>query len=246
MTNDNLKMKGFTLIELLAVIVILAVIALIAVPRIIEILNKSRLSAAEDSTYGIVEAAESYIANFMLQNQGAIPSEDLKFSCNNEGCTLANELTNYNTENLTTLEFKGKKPTGGAITISENGNKVTVYGLLINNFICNYGDGDADCINVGDIGATQEEPPSTQHEGVKAIVYLDPTDFTHKCISTDIDSATGTKTGCMKWYAYDEDNTQNTYTMILDHNTTDTIIWNPNGDNNDLSVINAKIVDDTI
>ena len=58
--------KAFTLIELLAVIVILAVIALIAVPQVIKILNKARLSAAEDTTYGITKAAESFVADFML------------------------------------------------------------------------------------------------------------------------------------------------------------------------------------
>ena len=57
--KKNLK-KGFTLIELLAVIVILAIIALIAVPQVIKILNKARLSSAEDSAYGIVKSAEIY------------------------------------------------------------------------------------------------------------------------------------------------------------------------------------------
>lgn len=57
--------KGFTLIELLAVIVILTVIALIATPQVIKILNKSRLSAAEDSTYVIIESVDTYVANFM-------------------------------------------------------------------------------------------------------------------------------------------------------------------------------------
>ena len=47
--------RGFTLIELLAVIVILAVIALIAIPQVIKILNKARISAAEDTTSGIVK-----------------------------------------------------------------------------------------------------------------------------------------------------------------------------------------------
>lgn len=58
---DGIKMKenkGFTLIELLAVIVILAVIALIAIPQVIKILNKARISAAEDTTSGIVKSAE--------------------------------------------------------------------------------------------------------------------------------------------------------------------------------------------
>ena len=65
----------------------------------------------------------------------------------------------------------------------------------------------------------------------KGIVYLDPTDLSKTCTATDAASnvnANGTptevKTGCMKWYIYDDfgDN----YTMILDHNTTAELMWN--------------------
>ena len=66
LTNKPSK-KGFTLIELLAVIVILAIIALITVPQVIKILNKSRISAAEDTTSGIVKSAENYVVDFMLK-----------------------------------------------------------------------------------------------------------------------------------------------------------------------------------
>ena len=136
--------KGFTLIELLAVIVILAVIALIAVPQILNILNKSRISAAEDTTYGIVKAGESYVTSFMLTNNGDMPSEDLEFSCSKEnGCTLTTTLTGYDTTNLTSLDFKGTKPTEGTVTISDNGKKVSATNLVINGFTCNYEDGKA-------------------------------------------------------------------------------------------------------
>ncbi|MEG2847894.1 MAG: prepilin-type N-terminal cleavage/methylation domain-containing protein, partial [Bacilli bacterium] len=55
--------KGFTLIELLAVIVILAIIALIAVPFIMNIIDKAKKSAFEDSAYGILKASELYYAD---------------------------------------------------------------------------------------------------------------------------------------------------------------------------------------
>ena len=141
MKNKN----GFTLIELLAVIVILAVIALIAVPRIIEILNKSRLSAAEDSTMGIVEAAESYVTSFMLQNHGVIPSSDILFNCVSEGCKLFTYLDEYNIENLEELNFKGTKPTKGIITISNNGQNIFATNLEINGFTCNYINSQVGC-----------------------------------------------------------------------------------------------------
>ena len=52
------KKKGFTLIELLAVIVILAIIALIATPIILNIVEKARKSAFENTAYGIIKSGE--------------------------------------------------------------------------------------------------------------------------------------------------------------------------------------------
>ena len=61
-----MKKKGFTLIELLAVIIILVVIALIATPIILNILEKSKKSAFQDSVYGVMEAAKlKYTENIL-------------------------------------------------------------------------------------------------------------------------------------------------------------------------------------
>ena len=145
MMRNNNKKRGFTLIELLAVIVILAVIALIAVPQILNILNRARLSAAEDSAYGIAKAAETYVTSFMLQNNGAIPSEELEFECTTDGCNLKNTLTDYNIENLDKLDFKGKKPTSGNVYINEDG--LISLRLELDNF-CAYKSYSSNEINV--------------------------------------------------------------------------------------------------
>ena len=57
----------------------------------------------------------------------------------------------------------------------------------------------------------------------KGIVYLDPTDLTKTCNAKNSVSTTGTKTGCMKWYIFDDSG--DNYTMLLDHNTTPCIAW---------------------
>ena len=132
------KNRGFTLIELLAVIVILAIIALIAVPQVIKILNKARLSAAEDSAYGIVKSVDTYVANFMLKNEGSFPNEDIKFNCDSNGCKLDTKLDGYNLEGLEELNFKGSKPTNGEILVSNGGQTIKVNDLQINGFTCNY------------------------------------------------------------------------------------------------------------
>ena len=155
------KNKGFTLIELLAVIVILAIIALIAVPQVIKILNKARLSSAEDSTYGIVKSAESYVANFMLNNDGSMPSKNLEFECSNSGCVLkTTDLENYDLTDLNELNFKGVKPKSGTVTIEDNGQTIKASNLEINGFKCNYpnNEGKVSC----EKGTNSDDNPQTK------------------------------------------------------------------------------------
>ncbi len=123
---------------MLAVIVILA---LIAVPQILNILNRARKSAAEDSASGIAKSAETYVTNFMLKNSGRFPDGELTFNCTSSGCSLSNTLTGYNTDNLTELDFKKTKPTSGTITISNSGKNILTTNLNINNFTCLYSKG---------------------------------------------------------------------------------------------------------
>ncbi len=52
------------------------------------------------------------------------------------------------------------------------------------------------------------------------VVYYNP-ETNSKCASSEAISTTGTKTGCMKWYTFnDEGANSSTVNMILDHNTT--------------------------
>ncbi len=232
--NFKNKNKGFTLIELLAVIVILAVIALIAVPQILNILSSARKSAAESSALSIAKSADKYVQDFMMKNYGGFPEETVTFECSKEGCKLQTELTDYNITKLEQLGFQGAKPTGGTVTITEGGNKVTASNLEINGYYCNY-DGEKSWCETEYIepkfGGTviKKEEFSSKgivggYEGVLAIIYLDPTDLTKECNEKNSVSITGTNTGCMKWYVYKDDGTN--YTMISDHNITDTIAWN--------------------
>jgi len=125
--------KGFTLIELLAVIVILAIIALIAVPVIMNILTKSRQSAAEDTAYSILNAAELYYAEALLDN----PTEaftNTTFTFTEAGSTPA-------------LELKGTKPTAGSVVLDEDGVATISGSLTINGLTCTQdaANGTIDC-----------------------------------------------------------------------------------------------------
>jgi len=134
--------KGFTLIELLAVIVILAIIALIAVPVILNILTKSRESAAEDTAYSVLNAAELYYAEVLLDNPTeAFAETTVEF--NGEQMTI----TPKPTESRTTITLKGTKPTDGVVTINPNGTAEIKEALVINGLSCDYRENSDDIID---------------------------------------------------------------------------------------------------
>ena len=123
------KKKGFTLIELLAVIVILAIIALITVPVVIKIINNSKKGAAEDSAYGVVEAAKL----FWMSNQVDFVNnnEEVTFTCKpNKTCTTVMAGSSE-----TMLDLTGTKPTGGTVKI-KNG-AISVTNLKFGEYYCN-------------------------------------------------------------------------------------------------------------
>ena len=62
-------------------------------------------------------------------------------------------------------------------------------------------------------------------------VYFNPVTGI-KCTEGQAVSITGTKTGCMKWYTFnDGGSTTDTINLILDHNTTAVVAWNSSGNN---------------
>ena len=113
--------KGFTLVELLAVIVILAVILVIAIPRIIDVIDSSKLSSFESSARMIISDAEKQYA---INKVNGIEEE---LSCENTSKLNNNEYSNceitFDSEGLASIEltgsgkFEGLKCTGNSITL---------------------------------------------------------------------------------------------------------------------------------
>ena len=218
-----MKRKGFTLIELLAVIVILAVISLIATPMILGVIETSKESSAKVSAYGYIDAVETQVAINKLDanktniEDGVYEVEDLK--------------------NTYGLVVKGELPASNSWVKIEKG-QVVDYSLKIGEYVVNYSESGVTITKGGEIrtkpngsvvkqGPTKEEANSTSTH--KGIVYLDPTDLNKTCNAENSVSTTETKTGCMKWYIFNDDG--NNYIMILDHNTTARITWNDEGKN---------------
>ena len=71
-------------------------------------------------------------------------------------------------------------------------------------------------------------------------IYYNPVSGT-KCNASEAVSTTGTKTGCMKWYTFNDDSNSSTVNMILDHNTTAMIAWNNDNKNVSYEESNLKM-----
>ena len=76
------KEKGFTLIELLAVIVILAILMVIAVPKILNVIENSRKSAAESSIKLVKDAIKTQVTSESMMGTN--------FTSNDDGCYTFN------------------------------------------------------------------------------------------------------------------------------------------------------------
>jgi len=94
--------KGFTLVELLAVIIILAVIALITTPIVLNVIDKSNLSALKTSAHMVIKAGDLYFQENQL-NEQAIKEETFILP-----------------DSADILDLDGKAP-NGEIRINKNG-----------------------------------------------------------------------------------------------------------------------------
>ena len=203
-----MKKKGFTLIELLAVIVILAVIALIATPAVLNIIEDSKKSAAEASARSIIEAAKTYYMQKIMEGE-TVSSIDLSGS---------------------TLTYDGDKATKGLLTYDANGNvsgKMYISGYCVevasDGTVKSNKTDESECDVSGTNQGSSGSDDVTKIYENGTVVYYNPETNT-KCSSSEAVSTTGTKTGCMKWYTFNDDESD-TINLLLDHNTTATVAW---------------------
>ena len=215
--------KGFTLLELLAVIVVLAIIALIATPIVMNTIKNAKKGAAERTADNYIKQVETTIAEKKLENN---PLADGPYTIDSNGNLTGNGLTES-----VTIDMNGTKPSSGTVTISnglvsKEGTTMTVgdYDVKYNQENKKY-------------EATEKGNTSVTYKNGQEVYFN--VDNGTKCTSSEAVSATGTKSGCMKFYAFNDDG-KDTLNLMLDHNTTALVAWNNTYTNDSGSKINAN------
>ncbi len=201
--------KGFTLIELMGVLILLAIISLIAVPVVLNLINDSREEAKKRSLDNYIHAVNLAISSYnsKLEHEEI---DDMTCNIQSDGNLDCNGT-------IINVNVKNTKPASGIIVIKDY-EVSDYYGVSI----------DSKAFNSVEFNGTKVA--ATQTDTHKGIVYLDPTDLSATCNATlasqnlnENNTPTGIKTGCMKFYIYDD--TGDSYKMILDHNTSGNVSW---------------------
>ena len=135
----------------------------------------------------------------------------------------------YRVEDLNKkISVKGSTPDNGIIKI-ESGS-VKSYDIGIDGYEVNNGE-------VKKVSTTKKIENGTE-------IYYNP-ETGNKCSKEAAKSTTGTKSGCMKWYVFNDKEGNATVNVILDHNTTAGVAYNSTGNNSEMKEVKTKLEEDT-
>ena len=233
----KLKNKyGFTLIELLAVIVVLAIIALIATPIVMNTIKKSKKGAAERSADSYVKQVEVAVAEERLSKNEVLEGE---YQITSDGNLCRDKSASCSDDNKIKIEMNGKKPTSGKIKITNGSVDQSSSSMTVGDYTVSYNSTKKTYEATEKGSTTPDTPQPTKTYTNGEVVYFNVDNGTKCSNYTEIQSNTGVKSGCMKFYAFNDDG-KDTVNLILDHNTTATVAWNATYKNDSGRIINAK------
>lgn len=193
--------KGFTLVELLAIIIILGIIAVITVPIINRTIVNAKDKLYEEQVSQIQSAAKKW---------GSSEIDILNSAPGNVYFLSISELQDSGyLESSDILDPRNKEKMDGCIVVK--------YDNEYNQYTYKYN------INTCEVAKT-----NIVYDNGTAI-YFNPE--TGKICNDykDDNSLNKNKTGCMKWYIFNDSSNTTTVNMILDHNTQYYTIWNSSG-----------------
>ena len=135
----------------------------------------------------------------------------------------------YRVEDLNKkISVKGSTPDNGNIEIKNS--SVKSYDIGIDGYAVSNGE-------VKKVSTTKSFKNGTA-------VYYNP-EKGNKCSESESKSTTGTKSGCMKWYVFNDKEGNATVNVILDHNTTANVAYNSTGNNSEMKEVKIALENDT-
>ena len=137
----------------------------------------------------------------------------------------------YSVEELNSMgvSVKGSTPDNGTIKIESK--TVKSYDIGIDGYAVSNGE-------------VEKVSTTTQFKNGK-IVYYNPVSR-EKCNDyTEANSKTGTNSGCMKWYVFNDKEGNATVNVILDHNITAGVAYNSTGSNSEMKEVKKALENDT-
>ena len=136
----------------------------------------------------------------------------------------------YSVEELNKkISVKGSTPDNGNIEIKNS--SVKSYDIGIDGYAVSNG-------KVKKVSTTKKFENGT-------VVYYNP-GTGKKCNDyIEANSKTGTNSGCMKWYVFNDKEGNATVNVILDHNTTANVAWNLTGNNSEMKEVKKALENDT-
>ena len=228
--------KGFTLIELLAVIVVLAIIALIATPIVMNTIKNAKKGAAERTADNYIKQVETAVAESRIDGtkvaNGTYNIQPDGNLCPESGC-------GENDKDKITIDMSGTKPTSGKIKITNGSVDQSSSSMTVGSYEVAYNP------TTKKYEATEKGNTSVIYKNGE-VVYFNVDDGT-KCSSSDYtetQSSTGVKSGCMKFYAFNDDG-GDTINLILDHNLSGGGSWSSGTNASGPSEVLKQLNDDT-
>ena len=167
------------------------------------------------------QAAKDSAYGYMDAVEKYIVSSELEDKSIKDGTYRVEELNKK-------ISVKGSTPDNGNIEIKNS--SVKSYDIGIDGYVVNNG-------KVDKVSTTKSFKNGTA-------VYYNP-ETGNKCSKEASKSTTGTKSGCMKWYVFNDKEGNATVNVILDHNTTANVAWNSTGSNSEMKEVKIKLEEDT-
>ena len=167
------------------------------------------------------QAAKDSAYGYMDAVEKYIVSSELEDKSIQDGTYRVEELNKK-------ISVKGSTPDNGNIEIKNS--SVKSYDIGIDGYVVSNGE-------VKKVSTTKSFKNGTA-------VYYNP-ETENKCSKEEAKSTIGTKSGCMKWYVFNDKEGNATVNVILDHNTTARVAWNSTGNNSEMKEVADALKKDT-